>query len=876
MPVTTRGYAARIAAVIATLLIGISAAAAQNGPGLVADARAHWIEPHTLLLPADDGADVVLIADGENFALTATSEAPARDRYPHLAELSSYKLPPLSRSRLDAVLRGPLMVRIGTEGSNAALTGVQLPGVLDALYATDVPLGVTFEDDRPRIAVWAPTARSVSLRLFRGEEPQSVPMERDAGNGVWSVRGPTDWTGAAYLFEVDVFVPAEGDYVMNLVTDPYSVALTTDSRRSLIVDLDDSALKPDGWAELTKPDLDAPEDIVIYELHVRDFSINDATVPPRRRGTFAAFTETGSNGMEHLAGLQAAGVTHVHLLPSFDCATIPEDPADRVPSADYSSLPPASPEQQQLSGEVRSRDGFNWCYDPYHYTVPEGSYAVDAEGPGRTLEFRQMVQSLNKAGLRVVMDVVYNHTTASGQSDKSVLDRIVPGYYHRLELDGRVATSTCCANTATEHAMMERLMIDSLLTWAKAYKIDGFRFDLMGHHSRENMLRAQDALASLTIEEDGVDGSSIYIYGEGWNFGEVANNARFVQATQAEMGRGSGIGSFNDRLRDAVRGGRPFDTGIQHVQNQGLANGLYTDPNEERPADEDARQEWLAYADLARSGLAGGLADFQFEGADGRIVRGSDVLYFGEPGAGYASDPQETINYVAAHDNETLFDINTYKLPRNSSPEDRVRAQVLASSFVLLAQGVPLLHAGQDMLRSKSLDRNSYDSGDWFNLLDFSYQDNGWARGLPPRHENEANWEEQAEFLADQRITARPEDIALTSELTREYLRIRKSEPLFRLRTKEEIREQVRFHNTGEEQKIGLIVMSLGGSEDEPDLVVLFNTRPEAAAFAVPVEGDYDLHDVQQRSTDPAIRAALFEEGVFTAPGRSAVVFARR
>ena len=170
-----------------------------------------------------------------------------------------------------------------------------------------------------------------------------------------------------------------------------------------------------------------------------------------------------------------------------------------------------------------------------------------------------MVQGLNGAGLRVVIDVVYNHTPAAGQDPKSILDRVVPGYYQRLNpTTGQVETSTCCSNTATEHAMMEKLMIDSVVTWAKEYKVDGFRFDLMGHQPKSSMVNLRRALDKLTLAKDGVDGRRIYLYGEGWNFGEVANNARFVQATQLEMA-GTGIGTFNDRLRDAVRGGGPFD-----------------------------------------------------------------------------------------------------------------------------------------------------------------------------------------------------------------------------------------------------------------------------------------------------------------------------
>ena len=257
--------------------------------------------------------------------------------------------------------------------------------------------------------------------------------------------------------------------------------------------------------------------------------------------------------------------------------------------------------------------------------MPEGSYATDPDGPARIVEFRDMVASLNDTGLRVIMDVVYNHTTAAGQDPKSVLDRIVPGYYHRLLEDGAIATSTCCQNTASEHAMMEKLLIDSVVTWARDYKVDGFRFDLMGHHSKANMLALRAALDELTLADDGVDGSSIYLYGEGWNFGEVANDARFEQATQINMA-GTGIGTFNDRLRDAVRGGGPFDGGNDLVLNQGVINGAWYDPNELVGAPTQAQlDELLLSADQIRVGLAGNLADYTFVDRTGATVRGSQV-----------------------------------------------------------------------------------------------------------------------------------------------------------------------------------------------------------------------------------------------------------
>ena len=802
-------------------------------------------------------------------------------KYPHLAGTPLFEIPRAARRLIPDILRGQFVVSVaGSDGKRLDATALQAAGVLDALYAHDGDLGVVFEHGQPSLRLWAPTARAVRLLLFDdadpGSEPaQTLPMQRDPVTGTWSIEGRADWNRKYYLYEVDVFVRSTGRFERNRVTDPYSHGLATDSLRSQIVDLSNDDLFPSHWQTVKKPPLDAPEDIVLYELHVRDFSISDPEVPEHKRGTFAAFSLEDSHGLRHLDALAEAGLTHIHLLPAFDCATIPEDPARRLSPPDLAGLPPDSPRQQEEIGKVRSRDAFNWCYDPFHYTVPEGSYATDPDGVTRIREFRGMVASLNERGLRVVMDVVYNHTPASGQAATSVLDRIVPDYYQRLDTKGRVETSTCCANTASEHAMMEKLMLDSLLTWARQYRVDGFRFDLMGHHSLANLEKVRDALGALTFEADGVDGRSIYLYGEGWNFGEVADDARFVQATQRHTGKGSGIGAFNDRLRDAVRGGAHDDRGIQHVRSQGFATGLYTDPNRENTADEAERIRLLELTDLVRAGLAGSLRGYRFTAHRGNEIAAGEIDYHGQ-GAAYASDPQEAVNYVAAHDNETLFDINQYKLPLATPMDDRVRAVNLANSIVALAQGVPFFHAGQDMLRSKSLDRNSFDSGDWFNLLDFSYLDNGWARGLPPAWDNRDNWPVAGPLLSQSDLAPAPEHIRAAATHLREMLSIRKSSSLFRLRDADSISRALRFHNTGPDQVPGLIVMSL--RSDNEHLVVLINAAPEPREFSLSGDSEFDLHPVQRASADPVVQTARWdsEGGVFHVPARAAVVFESR
>lgn len=280
------------------------------------------------------------------------------------------------------------------------------------------------------------------------------------------------------------------------------------------------------------PVVERAVDRAIYELHIRDFSISDETVPADERGTYLAFTRD-SAGTDQLKQLADAGINTVHLLPSFDIASIEEDrAAQAVPDCDLASFGPADAAQQACIQAVADADGFNWGYDPYHYSTPEGSYAVDADGGARVSEFRSMVGALHDMDLQVVLDEVFNHTAASGQAEKSVLDQVVPGYYHRLNAAGGVETSTCCQNVATEHLAAQKLMVDSIVTWARDYKVDGFRFDLMGHHSTTNMQAIRDALDALTLAKDGVDGSAIHLYGEGWNFGEVADDALFEQATQ--------------------------------------------------------------------------------------------------------------------------------------------------------------------------------------------------------------------------------------------------------------------------------------------------------------------------------------------------------
>ncbi|EYR63988.1 alpha-1,6-glucosidase [Actinotalea ferrariae CF5-4] len=838
------------------------------------------LDGETPVLP--EGAGVLdLVAEG-----TGLPEDLAT-LYPHLAGHVVLRLQGVDRADVEAALTGQLVVSATDgEGALAVFTGVQIPGVVDALFAedaTDRALGVTWgRGNRPTVALWAPTAKDVDLLVWSDarrldREPQRVAMERQA-DGSWTVVGDKKWRHGAYQFDVTVYVPSTGAVETNRVTDPYSVALTVNSTHSVFLDLADQRWMPGRWKNADQPVV-RPVDQTIYELHVRDFSISDETVPAELRGTYAAFTTEGA-GRQHLRELQEAGLTTVHLLPTFDIATIEEDrSAQAEPPCDLASFAPESPEQQACISGIRDADGFNWGYDPFHFSTPEGSYAVDAHGGERVKEFRSMVGALHSDGLQVVLDQVFNHTAASGQDAKSVLDRVVPGYYHRLNAAGNVETSTCCQNIATEHQMAEKLMVDSVVTWARDYKVDGFRFDLMGHHSRDNMLAVREALDALTVSKDGVDGSKVYLYGEGWNFGEVANDARFEQARQGNLG-GTGIGTFSDRLRDAVRGGGPFDADPR--VRQGFGTGAYTDQNGlDARSDAELLADARHQADLVRLGLAGNLRDFEFVTSAGEVQRGDEIDYNGQP-AGYADSPEEIITYVDKHDNETLFDILTLKLPTDTPMADRVRMNTVSLATTALSQTPTFFHAGSDLLRSKSLDRNSYNSGDWFNLLDFSGQDNGFARGLPQAGDNQDKWPFMRGLLADASLKPAPEHISTATEAYQDLLELRFSTELFRLGDPELIQQKVTFPGSGADAVPGVIAMhvddTVGADTDEEldGLLTVFNASDEEVTMTVAelVGEAYALSPVLASGSDEVVKATSWDAntGTVTVPARTVAV----
>ncbi|MDN5570020.1 MAG: pullulanase-type alpha-1,6-glucosidase, partial [Propionibacteriaceae bacterium] len=829
--------------------------------------------------------------------------------FPHLSRAVALRLP----AGLDAreLLRGQVVVAAYRHsGSLGDASGVQIGGVLDRLYpdAVKARLGITWSRpdatggsdggtswrdgktptpaaSAPTLRVWAPTARRVDLLLWTAaaaptDAPARLPMAL-ASDGTWSITGEPNWRDARYQYAVTVFAPSFGRVVENRVTDPYSVALTVNSTRSVIADLDDQALRPKEWERTPSPPLGHAVDQVIYELHVRDFSRSDDAVAPELRGRYLAFTADG-HGRRHLARLASAGLNTVQLLPIFDYASVEED-AGRQDHPDKAALRAARPDSDDQQEAVRTpRPSFNWGYDPWHYQVPEGSFATDdaVNGAGRTTEVRAMIGALHAMGLRVVLDQVYNHTNGSGQGTTSVLGRIVPVYYHRHDRSGEVSHSTCCPGVATEHAMAEKLMVESVVHWVRAYRVDGFRFDLMGHHSRATMLKVRAALDELTLAADGVDGSAVTLYGEGWNFGEVADNARFVQATQGQLG-GTGIGTFSDRLRDAVRGGAPFDA---DPRAQGFGTGVVSVPNGARiNGDEAARgRQLLRDADLIQLGLAGNLRAFRFRSQlYGDVLAGDDLPY-GTSVAGYAQEPDEVISYVDAHDNETLFDAITMKVPADVPMAQRVRINTVCLAMATLGQSPVMWHAGSDFLRSKSLDRNSFDSGDWFNYLDFTLTDNGFGAGLPPASDNASHWRFMRPLLADPALKPSPADMRAAHEAACDLLRLRASSRLFRLRTAAQIAAKVSFPVSGTwAQASGVIVMLLNDRAGDPvdaqwgAVAVAVNANAWPVRQEVPRlrSGGWRLHPVQASGADPVVQRARCDDGVLFLPAWTCAVF---
>jgi pullulanase len=415
---------------------------------------------------------------------------------------------------------------------------------------------------------------------------------------------------------------------------------------------------------------------------------------------------------------------------------------------------------------------------------------------------------------------------------------------------GDIENSTCCENTAPEHRMMDKFVTDSLVVLTEQYGFDGYRFDVMGHMTKDNILNARTAVQAIDPDN--------YFYGEGWNFGEVADNRLFEQATQANMA-GSEVGTFNDRIREAVRGGTFFSN-----EN--------TDGN-------------LANQDTLRLSMAGNLQDYILKDFNGNSSKGSSFTWNNQPTA-YALDPADSIHYVSKHDNETLWDQMQYSNDTALTLEERVRIHNVALGLPIMSQGIPFLQLGGDLLRSKSMDRNSYDSGDWFNYVDFTMETNNWNVGLPLAQDNSAKWAQIMDISGNAMARPSASEISFATAVFSELLTIRQGSPLFKLTTMQDVIDRVGFHNIGKRQQQGLIVMSIDDGIDLVDLdaqfdalVVVANGSEETLSQTVATAQGFELHPLLMSSVDSQQANASFAdgegEGTFTVPPYSISVFVK-
>ena len=484
-------------------------------------------------------------------------------------------------------------------------------------------------------------AKSVKVNIYNkgvgGEVLKTVKMKR-TGADQWTADTPGDLKGLFYTFQVQT-----GKKAMQETPGVFAKAVAVNGRRAAIVDMGET--NPEGWDNDRRPLTKSPVDLVIYEMHHRDFSISP-TSGLKNKGKFLALTEP--KAVYYLKNL---GVNAVHLLPSFDYASVDESKPD-VPQ-------------------------YNWGYDPLNYNVPEGSYSTDATCPvTRIREFKQMVQALHKAGIRVILDVVYNHTF---NIEESNFNLTYPGYYFRTTANGKISDGSGCGNeTASEKPLMRQFMIESVLYWAKEYHIDGFRFDLMGIHDIETMNLIRKAL-------DEVD-PNIYMYGEGWSAGTCAYPAEKL-AMKANTRQLDRIGAFCDDMRDAIRG--PFN-------DDHKAAFLGAIPGNE---------------ESIRFGIAGCI--------DHPQIDMSKVNYSKAP---WANSPAQMISYISCHDDMCVVDRLKASIP-GITTDELIRLDLLGQTMVFTSQGVPFIYAGEEVLRDKKGVHNSYKSPDSINAIDWTNKD---------------------------------------------------------------------------------------------------------------------------------------------------------
>ena len=592
-------------------------------------------------------------------------------------------------------------------------------------YAGD-DLGAVWSKDSTTFRVWAPTADSVKVNLYQSGTPgtkdltEQLEMTADV-NGTWVVTKEGDLNGVYYTYEVAV------DGKVNEACDPYARTTGVNGKRAMVIDLDST--DPEGWDKDVDPHYDGNvTDAVIYELHVRDLS-SDASSGISNTGKFLGLIEEGtvnsqgvSTGLDHM---KALGITHVHLLPSYD----------------YASVDETDPEA-----------GFNWGYDPVNYNVPEGSYSTDPyNGEVRVKEMKQMIKGLHDNGISVILDVVYNHVY---NAEDFCFNKIVPGYFSRITENGVYSNGSYCGNdTASERAMVKKFIVDSVKYWADEYHMDGFRFDLVGLIDIETI--------NECMEEVHKTHPNVIFYGEGWTMSTQMTKEGYTMTTQPNSTQVPGFAFFSDTIRDALRG----------------------------PVGNNSENAYLAN----KGGYTGTIRD----------------AFMGK--ASWCKSPTQTVNYASCHDNMTLFDRLTQSCPE-ATQEELVKMNNLAAAIYMTSQGIPFVHAGEEMLRSKPLwsggfDHNSYKSSDkvnslkWDNLNDPVYQDVvDYYTGL---------------------------------------IAFRKAHPALRMTDAAEVEEKIKPLG-GVDFNVVACHIGSGANGEENEIVAIFNPRREASTVKLP-EGQWHI-----------------------------------
>lgn len=582
-------------------------------------------------------------------------------------------------------------------------------------------LGVSYSASRTVIRIWAPTAIQVELYLYtqpNGGTAIRIDQFEKGENGTWLIGINGDLNGYYYTIKVN-----DGSW-LNETPGPDARAVGANGLRGLI--FNPVKTNPEDWENDRRISMSNPTDAVIYELHIRDFSVSPASGMVNK-GKYLAFTEEGTRspeglktGIDHLKEL---GITHVHFLPVFDFLTVDELDANKT---------------------------YNWGYDPQNFNAPEGSYASNPNTISRILELKMLVQSLHRAGIGVVFDAVYNHTY---HTRRSYFNQTVPGYYYRQKPNGTFSNASGCGNeVATERSMVRKYIIDSLVYWATEFHLDGFRFDLMGIYDLETMNQIRAKMDAIS--------PSILLYGEGWTADKspLDENWRAVKTNVPRLNR---IAVFNDDFRDGIKG-----NGFQ-AESKGFVNG------------QTIQEENIKF------GISG--ACFHPQIVYGYVERSKSP---------WATEPWQCVNYAACHDNYTLFDKFVLSSP-DATEDELMRMVMMAGALVLTSQGIPFLHAGDEMARTKQGHHNSYKSPDSINQID-------WTR----------------KHTYNQVFT-----------YYQSLIELRKSHPAFRMTSASQIREHLIFSSDYQPGVASYVFVNHANDDEWRTILLVFNGNRSEISF---------------------------------------------